>query len=221
MRPTIRSSALRLALVICLAGSAASSVGDEDAVAESRYAEAAQRTTRMLAGGLEQSPSVMGTAIAALASTPTRPLSPAAVAEQPAGSGIRSASRLPRSDDHVRVRLERDPQDPRGLTVLLAIDEGWHLNANPSSLPFLISTSVEFSDGVQPKRIQYPPGKAFHPAFSDETLSVYEGRVEIKATLAREVAPDAPSVAVHYQACDDQRCLPPAVSHPKLRETPR
>jgi hypothetical protein len=120
------------------------------------------------------------------------------------------------------VRLERDPRQPLDLTIQLIIDEGWHVNANPASLPFLIPTAVEFRDGVQPERIDYPPGKAFHPAFSDEALSVYEGRVEIKARLVREGDLAAASVAVRYQACDHQRCLPPAVSQLRLtEETPR
>ncbi len=189
-----------------------------DVTGEPRYAEAAGRTTQVLAGSLERAPSLMGTAVAALASTPTPPSSPVSVTGRPAGTGARSAARLPRSDDRVRVRLERDPRQPLNLTIQLVIDEGWHVNANPASLPFLIPTAVEFRDGVQPERIHYPPGKAFHPAFSDEALSVYEGRVEIKARLAREADLAAASVAVRYQACDQQRCLPPAVSHLRLTE---
>ena len=148
-----------------------------DVTGEPSYAEAAGRTTRVLAGSLERAPSLMGTAVAALASTPTPPSSPVSVTGRPAGTGARSAARLPRSDDRVRVTLERDPRQPLDLTIQLVIDEGWHVNANPASLPFLIPTAVEFRDGVQPERIHYPPGKAFHPAFSDEALSVYEGRV--------------------------------------------
>ena len=183
-----------------------------------RYERAAQRTTQLLSGGLEQAPSVMGTAILALLSTPSSRASSVRAAGSPIGPGARSGSRLPRSDDHVRVELERDPQQPLGVIVRLVIDEGWHVNANPASLPFLIPTAVQFANGAEPDLVQYPPGRAFHPAFSDETLSVYEGRVEIKATLPKEQAKAAPNVSVRYQACDHQRCLPPAVSHPKLTE---
>ncbi|MFQ5504536.1 MAG: DUF255 domain-containing protein [Planctomycetota bacterium] len=182
---------------------------------EPRYERAAQRTLEVLAGGLEQVPSVMGTAIAALASTPT----PGLVAQGSAGSGVDQRSRLPRSDDHVVVELERNPQQPLELIVRLVIDKGWHVNANPASLPFLIPTAVKFLDGVQPERIRYPAGKGFRPAFSDQALSVYEGRVEIKATLPEQAGRAKPSVSVRYQACDHERCLPPAVSHPELTES--
>lgn len=192
-----------------------------DLKAELRYEQSAERTTQMLASGLEQAPSVMGTAIVALAAPRTKSSTPPPRARQAAGSGVRSLARLPRSDDHVRVGLERDPREPRTLVVRLSIDEGWHVNANPASLPFLIPTAVELSDGVQMERIHYPPGIAFQPAFSDEALSVYEGHVAVRATLPAEFDGTSPSVAVRYQACDHQRCLPPAVSHAELTEKDR
>ena len=177
-----------------------------DLKAELRYEQSAERTTQMLAGGLEQTPSVMGTAIVALVAPRNKSSTPPAPARQAAGSGVRPLARLPK---------------PRALVVRLSIDQGWHVNANPASLPFLIPTTVELSNGVQMERIQYPPGIAFQPAFSDETLSVYEGRVAVRATPPAEFDATSPSVAVRYQACDHQRCLPPAVSHAELTEKDR
>ena len=83
--------------------------------------------------------------------------------------------------------------------IEISIEDGWHVNANPASSPYLISTEVQgdVSD------VSYPPGEMMTFSFSDEAISVYEGEL----TLAGELR--GTRVVLVYQACDDTRCLAP------------
>lgn len=101
------------------------------------------------------------------------------------------------------------------LLVELAIEDGWHVNANPATFDYLIPTaaSAEVPDGWPAAESEYPPGVMRTFAFADQPLSVYEGT----ATLALRTAVPADAAAgaveipvtVTYQACDHKRCLPP------------
>ena len=105
----------------------------------------------------------------------------------------------------VEAELNRAPR-PGGsawspFTVELRIRAGWHLNANPASSDLLIPTSV---DG-EVRSLAYPAGDKLHLAFAGEELSVFTDSVSIRG----EMAADAATVRLEYQACDDRRCLPP------------
>lgn len=185
-------------------------------VGSERYAKAAAGITASAGALLERAPYALPTTVAVLASTPA----PAVVAaakdagqSAASGSGPRSeegdAFRLPRSEDHVHARLVRVPDsDPAALAVRLRIDEGWHVNANPASLPFLIATTVEGIDGSGPLAIRYPKGESFRPAFAGEPIQVYAGVVEIPVSVS-DGASGPPKLAVRFQACDEKMCLPP------------
>ena len=95
------------------------------------------------------------------------------------------------------------------LVVRLAIDEGWHVNANPASFPFLIPTQVEVAGDGRSVEVRYPPGRPFRPRFSPDAISVYEGTVDIPVVLADPSDPPE-RLELRFQACDAQRCLPPA-----------
>ncbi len=88
-----------------------------------------------------------------------------------------------------------------GIRVLVVVQEGWHINANPASSPYLIPTEIQ----GEVRRVSYPPGKPMTFAFSKEPLSVYEGEVAIEI----EPEPGATKLTLVYQACDYTRCLSP------------
>ncbi len=88
----------------------------------------------------------------------------------------------------------------RRFVLTLTLREGWHLNANPSSDAFLVPTSVTGSV----RNLRYPKGERVRFAFADNELSVYRDRVVISG----EASPEADSLRLAYQACDDSRCLP-------------
>jgi hypothetical protein len=175
-----------------------------------RYRAAADRTREAHAELLSRAPATVPTLVAALAQAP------GATAARPSRAGRAAPeprSRLPSSADHVRVSLRRAPGSGARIIVELAIDPGWHVNANPASLPYLVATSVAL-EGARSGRVEYPPGRDFRPAFSSDALLVYDGRVSIPVSL-EEASPEL-SVAVRFQACDERRCLPPSVSRATL-----
>src|SRR5262249_14366607 len=72
--------------------------------------------------------------------------------------------------------------DRRAMRITLAIDAGYHLNANPASRDYLIPTSVRIA-GRPDAKIAYPPGQTFRPKFLAEDIAVYEGSVAIAVEL--------------------------------------
>ncbi len=108
------------------------------------------------------------------------------------------------ADSVVSSRVETTPS---GFRAVLSVREGWHVNANPASSPYLIPTEIR--DGA--RDVSYPPGEVMTFAFSREPLSVYAGEVAISFD-----ADLATSVTLVYQACDETRCLSPVRRELKL-----
>jgi DsbC/DsbD-like thiol-disulfide interchange protein len=100
-------------------------------------------------------------------------------------------------------------------TVRLTIQNGYHVNANPPTFPYLKPTELEIapSDGVSVAFVTYPkaPNKKF--AFAEQPLAVYEGDTDLKATLKSDKAAKKGERSIparlRIQACDDQVCYPP------------
>jgi hypothetical protein len=182
-----------------------------EATGETRYSEAAAGVTRAAAPLLRQSPGGLAAMVAALGPEPSGASTTVAGERKDPSNATSKATtlsefRLPRSEDHVTASLTRREADPAQLVVRLGIDEGWHVNANPASLPFLIPTAVEVR-GAEAV-IRYPEGRPLRSEFAPEEILVYEGRVEIPVTLESDASPA--HVALRYQACDERICLPPA-----------
>jgi len=106
--------------------------------------------------------------------------------------------------------------------VVVKIKEGFHVQANPASEPFLVPARLEVRDDERlragPPR--YPTGKPYRLRGSSRDLSTYEGTFVIRLPLAAALGsrPGMPSEpmtlvlegALHYQACDDRVCLKPS-----------
>ena len=113
-------------------------------------------------------------------------------------------------------------------TVKLTISPGFHINANPATFPYLIPTEVSHAPG--PDGFCATAGKPIYPAaakakfaFAEEPLAVYEGDVEVKLPIRLprsgekgcdfhpgKGTPDALPIKVRIQACDHEKCFPPA-----------
>ncbi len=101
-------------------------------------------------------------------------------------------------------------------TVHITIEPGWHMNANPPALDYLIPTklSVAPAFGVRGGAVKYPAGKSLKLSFEDQPLLVYDGAVDVELPL--EAAPKAVNGehvlkgTVAFQACNDEVCLAPA-----------
>ncbi len=143
---------------------------------------------------------------AAIAFAVPRP-APAQIGDAPRAEQLVHAAAMP-------VKLQAGAAGR--TTVHLTIESGWHTNANPPALDYLIPTKISIAPefGVRAGAVKYPAGKSLKLSFEDQPLSVYDGAVDIDVPL--EAAPKAVNGQhvlkgkVQFQACNDQVCLAPA-----------
>src|SRR5262249_42006243 len=111
------------------------------------------------------------------------------------------------SEAVVKVTAKSDKPSADGkqlVTITLNIDKDWHTYANPVGLEDLESaqTVVEITGKTKPDSIKlaYPKGKLHKDAVVGD-YSIYEGKVEIKATVQRAKGDSGPlEVKVKLQA---------------------
>jgi uncharacterized protein YyaL (SSP411 family) len=107
----------------------------------------------------------------------------------------------------------------RGTTtfeVVVTIQKGWHINANPAQPDYLKPTvlSTAKDSPVRIAKVGYPEGAESKAGGLETPIRAYEG--EIRLPVSIEVTKDAKpgaqelSFELEFQACDDQRCLAPA-----------
>jgi len=98
---------------------------------------------------------------------------------------------------YVQVSASEPKREGNRLTItaMLDIAEGWHVNANPASLDFLISTSVDVREdsGKAEVKPAYPGARAMTTPLGD--IKVYEGKVSIPvgSVAARQNGKPAPA----------------------------
>jgi len=126
------------------------------------------------------------------------------------------------SSDKVRLKLAEGGKALIGETgeivLTLDIEPGWHVNANPASMEFLIPTVAKSSAGGQSLDIptDYPRGRVSDIVLGDTALEVYDDGASIrllpdeKQTTALKEAGKL-DMTVRVQACSDEGiCLAPA-----------
>jgi DsbC/DsbD-like thiol-disulfide interchange protein len=100
-------------------------------------------------------------------------------------------------------------------TLNLKIQNGYHVNANPPTYPYLKATELDLpsSLGISVGFISYPTPIKKKFSFAEGPLAVYEGETTLKVRLKadRSAAPGTHNLAgkLRVQACDDQVCYPP------------
>lgn len=128
---------------------------------------------------------------------------------------------LANSADKVRLTVAEGAAAMAGkmgdFVLTLNIQPGWHVNANPASMEFLIPTVVSSSVNGQALIIptQYPRGRVSDIVLSDTALEVYDDGASIrlrpdeKQTAVLEKAGRLEMI-VRVQACSDEGiCLAP------------
>jgi thioredoxin:protein disulfide reductase len=145
----------------------------------------------------------------------------AACAKAPENSGgTNNATEGPaiRSVDVVQARPEEatlTSGESGEALVRLQITNGYHVNANPPSFPYLKATELEITpaDGIAVEFMTYPDPLTRKFAFSEQPLAVYEGETIVKARLkADKTAKPGKhnlSAKLRVQACDDKVCYAP------------
>ena len=101
------------------------------------------------------------------------------------------------------------------LLVRLQIQNGYHVNANPPSQPYLKPTEIELKpqQGMSAEFITYPDPLVRTFSFSQTPLKVYEGETNLKIRLFADktTTPGKHNLAakLRVQACDDKVCYAP------------
>ncbi len=98
--------------------------------------------------------------------------------------------------------------------VVLNIPGGLHVNSYNPRNEYAIPTRVSVSgSGVKAFGVTYPAGKMRKFSFSDEPISVYEGRVVFgfKVTVPKNFRGNTVRVKanIRYQACTNEVCYAP------------
>jgi hypothetical protein len=101
------------------------------------------------------------------------------------------------------------------ISVVLDIDNGYHINSNHPTEKYLIPTALKLDrmPGLTVAVIRYPKAKLQKFSFSDKPLSVFEGKAILKFTA--RALPSLPpgnhtlKGKLTLQACNDQLCLRP------------
>ncbi|HEY9420757.1 MAG TPA: protein-disulfide reductase DsbD domain-containing protein, partial [Thermoanaerobaculia bacterium] len=102
-----------------------------------------------------------------------------------------------------RLEMGEETGGWRPFRLHLEIAPGWHLQANPAAEPYLFPTEVK-AEGGELRNVRYPEGETWSPAFTKDTLKVYQGRLEITGEVS-----GMKRLVLTYQPCNEGACLPP------------
>jgi hypothetical protein len=101
---------------------------------------------------------------------------------------------------------------PTEIKLHFRVAPGLHINSHDPKEKFLIPTdfSVPTNSGVRLDGAHYPEGAEFVlPADPSQKLSVYTGEFTIDARLVATPGDHLVQARLHYQACDENACMPP------------
>jgi hypothetical protein len=101
---------------------------------------------------------------------------------------------------------------PSQVALHFRVGRGLHINSHTPSADYLIPTdfSIPESAGARLEGAAYPEGKIIALPFDPTTkLSVYTGEFTIEARIAAAPGNHLVKAKLHYQACDENQCLPP------------
>ena len=122
------------------------------------------------------------------------------------------------SVDVVKAQPQEATLTPGGsgeTVVLIQISNGYHVNANPPSQPYLKPTQLELTpaEGISVGFIVYPDPLVKNFSFSQTPLKVYEGNTQLKVNLKadKKAAPGKHNLSakLRVQACDNKVCYAP------------
>lgn len=134
--------------------------------------------------------------------------------------GADSGVGKPREKEYVKAKVflsvDKLPAgDKCKFAVVLNVQEGWHINANPPSPDNMIPTKVTIVAKQKTTQLEtkYPKGMTLKMEELEEPVSVYEGEVLIRGELLGSAdsagKTEELEFQIRYQACNEQTCLPP------------
>jgi len=108
------------------------------------------------------------------------------------------------------------PGQTYDLAIELTIRSPYHINSDQPTEDYLIPVTVDLTPkkGITFGKVIFPPADMKKLELSENPLSIYEGKVQIKTSVAlaadfkeKELLIDG---RIGYQACDNRSCLAPA-----------
>lgn len=136
---------------------------------------------------------------------------PSASASPPAAEKITSESVVKVSVPSVEVAAGGFAD----VVVRLTVQNGYHINSNPPTYPYLKATEFDLTDtsDISLNSVSYPKPLVRKFEFADQPLNVYEGEVQLTAVLeaaktAKKGQQSLPA-KLRIQACDERVCYPP------------
>lgn len=129
---------------------------------------------------------------------------------------VTQLSGMMQSSDKVSVDATLDSSGKR-IVLTLQIEDGWHVNATPASLDFLIPTTVQVRQAGKPAEmsIHYPPGRATDIELAGVPIEVYDNGSQITVrpdgSDVQSALTDTLKMSVTVQSCSDAGiCLAPS-----------
>lgn len=101
---------------------------------------------------------------------------------------------------------------PSAVTLHFRIQQNLHINSHTPREQYLIPTvfSIPESSGVRLASATYPAGADFTlPVDPSQKLLVYSGEFSIEAHIVATPGDHLVEANLHYQACDQNACMPP------------
>lgn len=101
---------------------------------------------------------------------------------------------------------------PSQVKLHFRIAPGLHINSHSPKEKYLIPTvlSLPAGSGVKLEAANYPDGADFVlPADPSTKLSVYTGEFSIDARFVAAPGDHLVQARLHFQACDENACMPP------------
>jgi hypothetical protein len=101
---------------------------------------------------------------------------------------------------------------PTAVDLHFKVAAGLHINSNKPHAEELIPTTLKVPEasGVRLANATFPPGTDFaFPIDPTEKLSVYTGEFIIHAQLIAAKGDHLVEGTLHYQACNNEQCMPP------------
>jgi Thiol:disulfide interchange protein DsbD, N-terminal len=101
---------------------------------------------------------------------------------------------------------------PSPINLCFRIAPGLHINSHTPHDAYLIPTTLNVpeSSGVRLLNATFPEGKDFTLPVDPKThLSVYTGDFTIFARIQARPGNHLVQARLHYQACDNNECMPP------------
>ena len=114
------------------------------------------------------------------------------------------------AEGHIAARLLRG-DDKNRFTLQLAIDAGWHINADQVLQKELIPISASTADqGWQLDQLVFPRADEIRLDFQPQPLRVLQGQTSISGQASKVGDSTAPlRLLLTLQACDNSHCLAP------------